>query len=203
MVVGVAQNRDGSVSPVGLDEFVDKAQIQNALEHFLPQELVFEVLDFSFDESEYPVIRGKKFQVLLVEDRPEHLPFLATKDGSGIFDAVVYVRRGTSSNAANHTDLQRLINRRIETGHSSNPTLDLAEQLEHLKLLYLEVNRFYTRSYGSYLDTLENYGRQEATAAGSPYPDETFIEFLVEALRAKKQSIRAYLALDHAPEQDV
>lgn len=202
MVVGVAENRDGSVSPVGLDEFVDKAQIQNGLEHYLPQELVFEVLDFSFQESEYPAIRGKKFQVMLVEDTPEHLPFLATKDGGGISDAVVYVRRGTSSIAANHRDLQRLVNRRIETGHSSNPTLDLAEQLEHLKLLYLEVNRFYTRSYGSYLDTLENYGRQEAKAADSPYPEETFIEFLVEALEAKKQSIRAFLALSHKDMED-
>ncbi|MFC0580970.1 AlbA family DNA-binding domain-containing protein [Micrococcoides hystricis] len=206
MIVGVAENPDGSVTPLGLENLVDKAEIQNALEQFLPQELVFEVLDFSFEESEYPAIRGKKFQALLVEDRPDHVPFLATRDGSGISDSVVYVRRGTSSIAANHRDLQRLINRRIETGHSSNPSLDLSEHLEHLKLLYLEVNRYYTRSYGTYLDTLEEYGRAAAESAESAYPDQSYVEFLVSALEAKQASIRNFLdvSIEHGdPEGDL
>jgi hypothetical protein len=85
------------------------------LASYLPEPLTskLDILDFSYEASEYPRLQGKSFQVLLVGYDPTHLPFLAKRDGDDVRNNAVYVRRGTASTEANHEELQRILNRRL------------------------------------------------------------------------------------------
>lgn len=192
MVIGVAEQDGGSADPVGLTEFVDKADIASSIDSFLPSSLECETLNFEYNDSEYAALKGKKFQVLVVEDKPEELPFLAEKDGKDITAKTVYVRKGTSSRSAAHADLQRLINRRIETGHSSSPAMELDEHLDHLRVLYGAISKVHTRSFASTFADLAQLGTS-TRERNSAYPDETFDDFVADAIADKKDVIRRFL----------
>lgn len=136
IVVGIKQNEDGSLEPIGLVELIDKVEIVKIVKKYAPSGLNYDVIDFSFEGSEYPAIKGKKFQVVIVEYTEEVLPLLALKSGTDIKGNVAYVREGTESIEANHEQMEHLINLRVESGYSSSHTLDLREHLDQLKVLY-------------------------------------------------------------------
>jgi len=136
IITGVKQNEDGTIESVGSNEIVDKEKITKGIKAYLPSEISYDIFDFSYKDSDYPEIKGKKFQVLLVEYDPRYTPFLSKKAGDGIKDNVPYVRRGTNSDEATHDELQKIINARLETGFSSKHILNLSEHLEQLKILY-------------------------------------------------------------------
>ncbi|MGH8036951.1 MAG: AlbA family DNA-binding domain-containing protein [Stenotrophomonas sp.] len=135
LVVGVSQQADGSLIPSGLSSIKDKAQLMPPLSSYLPKPLEYQVLDFTFSAAEYEILIGKSFQVLLVEDNPKLMPFLSLRDGEGVRTTVTYVRDGTTSTEAGHVQLQAVLNRRIESGHSSRPLLDLDGHLAQLRHL--------------------------------------------------------------------
>lgn len=136
IVVGIKQNDDGSLEPTGLEKLTDKVEIVKVVKKYLPSSLSYDVIDFSFDDAEYPAIKGKRFQVVIVEYAEKYLPLLALKSGADIKGNIAYVREGTESIEANHEQLEHLINLRVESGYSSSHTLDLREHLEQLKVLY-------------------------------------------------------------------
>ena len=138
LVLGVKEHADGSMEAIGLRQLTDKATVHNAITTYIPDGLECDVGDFCYTESEYERLQGKMFQVLFVENCPEHLPFLASRDGDGIKESVVYVRAGTSTRPATHHQLQSILNRRIATGHSTERALTLRAHLDELKMLYDE-----------------------------------------------------------------
>ena len=139
MIVGVKECDNNSLSPIGLPELRDKAKIGNAVRKFLPFGLDYQIVDFYFTESEYALIKDKGFQVVVVEDRPQHIPFLANAGGANIQCNVVYVRDGAATPPATHDQLQNIINRRLATGHSTRRELTRHEHLEELKALYGQI----------------------------------------------------------------
>jgi hypothetical protein len=143
MIVGVKEEDDKALNPVGLTSITDKADIINGLKKFLPQNLLdrVDVLDFSFDASEYPRLVGKRFQVLLIDYDPDHIPMLSLRDGEGIKNTVVYVRRMGGVAEATHDEIQNIINRRIETRYSTSKEINLKQHLEQLRILYAELPR--------------------------------------------------------------
>lgn len=158
LVIGTKQNDDGSIDPVGLAALEDKTDITNKIKHYLPDQISAEILDFSYKDSEYPTLKGKSFQVLLVESDPKTLPLLAKKDGDGIRCNAVYVRDGVSTTEASHEALQKVINRRLDTGYSSQKVLELKEHLEQLKILDKErpgntsgLNRMFEEQFGGHI----------------------------------------------------
>ena len=142
MIIGVEQCEDGSMAPVGLTHFRDTTMIHDGIRKFLPEDLEFDVdvIDVpDANDAEHDEIRGKKFQIVRVLNRPEHLPFVAAADGDGLHSGDVYVRNGASTRRATHMQLQEIVNRRIATGYSTGRELTLKEHLEELKVLYAEV----------------------------------------------------------------
>jgi len=135
LVVGVTQQLDGSLIANGMPVIKDKAQLILPLSAYLPKTLEYQILDFTFAAAEYEGLVGKSFQVLLVEDDPKQLPFLALKEAEGLRRGAIYVRAGTTSTEAGHVELQGVINRRIESGHSSQPALELDRHLAQLRTL--------------------------------------------------------------------
>ena len=143
MIIGVEQCKDGSIAPIGLTHFRDTTTIHDGVRKFLPEELEFNVGVIDLPDSngaKFAEIRGKKFQIVHVADRPEHLPFIAVGESGGkIHLGDVYVRSGAATRRATHTQLQKIVNRRIATGHSTGRELTLKEHLEELRVLYAEV----------------------------------------------------------------
>lgn len=135
IVIGVRQTSAGQLDACGALALQDKAHVATSLQRYIPRSLRYFVIDFHYVASDYAELKGKSFQVLLVEDDAKQLPFLSLSDGTEIKRNAIYVRSGTSSREADHEELQQIINRRIETGHSSQGALDLSKQIEQLRAL--------------------------------------------------------------------
>lgn len=95
IVFGVAENEDKSICVEGLSEIKDKAVISNEIKNFISSNLKYEIYDFAYTTSEYEALKDKKFQMLVVEDTPEHIPFLSKKESGSLKQNMIYVRRGT------------------------------------------------------------------------------------------------------------
>jgi hypothetical protein len=77
IIYGVLQKEDGSFDPVGLEKIFDKAEVMKGVQNFIPSKLKFENLCFAYEGSEYPKVKGEKFQILLIEDDPKCIPFIS------------------------------------------------------------------------------------------------------------------------------
>jgi hypothetical protein len=203
LVVGVSQRENGTLDPVGLSRLKDKTEVINPLASYLPEPLMSElaILDFSYEASEYPRLQGKSFQVLIVDCDPAHLPFLAKRDGDGVRNNVVYVRRGTASTEANHEELQRILNRRLDTGYSSRRELDLRTHLEQLKILFGQISPYGTRlkdgsGVSSFGEAMKGLLQPHIESVPNPnYPEEGFEAFIVRGIARKKRRIEEELDL--------
>jgi hypothetical protein len=187
LIIGV---EDKTCEPLGIEAIVDKADFRKSLKSYLPRQCLdlVELLDFVFKDSEYPRLIGKKFQVIFVDDDPRSLPFIAIKNGDGIRGNAVYVRFNTSSEEASHEDLQKVLNRRIETGHSSRRELDLQMHLDQLKLLY---------SFTA--PTIPLSISFDAILGGQPnlhFPKEGFAEFIARMILKNKAIIEKALEIE-------
>jgi len=133
IIIGVAENVDGTLDPKGIEKFEDKSNIQAGIKKYIPPQVLGEIdgLNFSFDEVEYYKIRGKKFQAVLIKIEPENLPLIARSEYlKEIRNNAIYVRRGTSSEEAIYEELQGL-----STGHSTQSNLNMWTHLQQLKAL--------------------------------------------------------------------
>src|SRR5260370_8034750 len=84
LIMGAKEEADGTIEAIGLPKFEDKADITNGLKKYLPAELLrrTDVLDFSFDASEYPKVIG--FQVVLIEYTVDHTPVLPLRTAQAL-----------------------------------------------------------------------------------------------------------------------
>jgi predicted HTH transcriptional regulator len=102
LLVGVSQTDTGNIESIGLSEFKDKSEILKTTAKYIPAKVSYDILDFSYQDSEFFSIKGKKFQVVLVEYFEKILPILSLKQGNKIKSNVAYIRHGTESTEANH-----------------------------------------------------------------------------------------------------
>ena len=201
IIFGVAENDDKTTKIEGLTEIRDKAVISNDIKNYISSALKYDVYDFSYDTAEYEALRGKKFQMLVVEDTPEHIPFLAKKESGSLKQNMIYIRRGTSCEIANQEELESLLKRRINFMHPlKGEPLDLEEHLKQLKILYENIAKekvYY--SAGNIVGLLKgiiSYVGQEKRIEPNPlYPDEEYEEFIARLITAKKNKIERVLDL--------
>ena len=205
IVFGVAENEDKSVHIDGLPEIKDKAVISNGIKKYISSNLKYEIYDFSYTTSEYEVLNGKKFQMLVVEDTPEYIPFLSHRDSGTLKQNMIYVRRGTSCEIANEEELQTIFNRRLNYLHPLNgEPLKLEEHLEQLKILYQKIEKNHVYYKNSIFDgmslslmSLANVviKGEKVIEPNSFYPDESYEQFLSRMITDKKKKIERVLDL--------
>lgn len=206
LVIGVKQCEDGTVESVGLATLRDKAHVVDDLAGYLPSELSSQVTvdDFTYEASEFGDLVGKKFQVITVPFDPDHLPFVAQKDGVKFRSGAIYIRREGMTQEANHEEVQKIVNARIATGHSTAAELELKEHLDQLEALYERVPRTITKlaenSLGRTLARLGTvfgsgfYG--DAVSEQNPrYPTEDMQDFVLRMIESKKKRIEGALGL--------
>ena len=195
LVLGISE-QDGVMEATGLRSLMDKAALDSGVRRFIPLALMeqLRVMDFSYDASEYPKLVGKAFQVVLVPDDPSNLPFMALAETTGLRKTAIYVRRLASSEEATYEELQGLINRKLATGHSTQHGIDLAGHLLDLRILYSELERFYTQHpTGSFANKL--VCNPAFTTIGSRIMlHEPFEDVMKRLIHAKKEQVERILA---------
>ncbi|RBP44978.1 putative DNA-binding protein [Garciella nitratireducens] len=77
LIFGIAENENGDFEPIGIETLMDSADIQNKIEKYVPASLKYKIYNFCFEDSKYDKLKGKNFQMVLIEDVPEKLPFLS------------------------------------------------------------------------------------------------------------------------------
>lgn len=205
IIFGVAENDDKSVKIDGLSTIRDKTVISNDVKNYISSDLEYEVYNFSYTTSEYEALNGKYFQMLVVEDTPKRIPFLAKRESGSLKQNMIYVRRGTSCEVANEEELHRLINRRMNYMHPLNgEPLQLEEHLKQLKILYEKIDKdhvYYTNGLtdglSTFISTLAGYiVKGEKIVEPNPlYPDESYEEFISRMILEKKKKIERVLDL--------
>lgn len=202
LVIGVEERADGTLVSVGMETLKDKADATNALKNYVAASLMrhIDVVDFSYEASEYPSLVGKKFQVVFVDDDPTRLPFVALRAGKNCRHNAIYVRREGVTDEATHEELQEVLNRRVVTGHSTQPEIDLAGHLDQLKVLYERLQPFRIKwVYAEQMATLMSDMVAKSGMTGSVpnprYPKEDFEAFVLRMVEEKKKRIERELDL--------
>lgn len=134
LVFGVKETEDKRFDPCGLQKIRGQEEVQNDIEKFIPSNLKYRIENFMFDRSEYNELQGKNFQILIVDDCPQYLPYISKNETDGLKKATIYVRRGTECTIADKDDIERLINKRLATGYKSK--LEFEDHIRQLKILY-------------------------------------------------------------------
>lgn len=205
IIFGVSENENKSIRIEGLPEIRDKAVVSNDLKNFISSNLKYDVYDFVYDASEYEKLIGKKFQMLVVENTPQFLPFLAKRESGSLKQNMIYVRRGTSCEIANEEELQALINQRMNYLHpTSGKPLELEEHLEQLKILYestesehvlhkTNIPAMMSLLFGSFCEMLSSSAK--SVKKNEFYPEESYDQFVARMIIDKKNKIERVLDL--------
>ncbi len=206
VIFGACEKDDHTIVAEGIEKIKDHAVISDSIKNLIPSDLKYEVHDFSYTTSEYAALEGKNFQMIVIEDTPEYIPFLAKKDSDTLKANVIYVRRGTSCETANQDEIRNIINRRINYIHPlTGEPLSLEEHLKQLKILYDSIKKedvYYRSIFGEgfrgllsgLAKTLVEKG--ERVVEKNPlYPDEEYDEFVSRMISEKKKKIERVLDL--------
>ena len=202
IVFGLKEGNDKRIIPVGLDKFKDKADINSNIAKYVPPELDYQVFDFDYQTAEYEQLKNKKFQMIIVNDTPDRLPFISLAEGDEIEKNVIYVRRGTKCEKATKHEIEGIIESRIATIYSGDSDMSLTEHLSQLKVLYNELPKkikvLVKKGEPSPWVTAISQGlsktifgkRDEYEERDNPnYPNESYEAFVARMVEAKKLRI--------------
>ncbi|MEA5490198.1 MULTISPECIES: helix-turn-helix domain-containing protein [Pseudanabaena] len=142
IIFGVSEKEDKTFDIKGLANLIDKTEIKNRVKKYIPESVLYDIYDFDYSESEYSKLTGKKFQVLHVNYNPNIIPVLAIAEGDSLRPNAVYIRHNNSSSEANYSQLQSMINKRIEDSRQPTKGRALKEHLSELEALYEKNSRF-------------------------------------------------------------
>lgn len=181
IVFGIKEKNDKTLVPIGLTEVMDKADFDNGLRGFLPNTLKPELLKMEYDRDSN--LEGKIFQIVFVPNIPECLPFICCRDGDGVQEGDIYVRRATSSVKASYHELQELINRRIKAGFE---VTELEKHLRQLKLLYCNKPSEWLKTVGVLSGLKMNLGSLSE-----------YHNFLDNCIKEKEELIKTLLQLEN------
>lgn len=203
IVFGVTENEDGSMQCDGLKELKDKANVSNEIKKYISSDLKYEIYDFSYTSSEYAALEGRHFQLMVIDDIPECIPFMAKKESANLKTNEIYVRRGTSCEVASQEEIGNIIKRRINYIHPLNgEPLQLEEHLRQLKILYENINKekvYYTNdvlaNFSNVWSKLVGIKGQKLIEPNPVYPDEEYEEYIARLIVDKKNKIERVLDL--------
>ena len=210
IVFGVKENEDNTFDIIGLDSLKDTADISNSISRLVSSSLDYEVFNFVFDSDVYGKFENKKFQIMVIHDTPERLPFVSLGQSEKIEKDVIYVRRGTKSEKATSEEINRIIERKIATIYSENTDMSLDQHLEQLKKLYSELPQkiqvlVRKGTQPNFAAALKVFGERIGALYGTPdeyeekdnpnYPDEGYEAFILRMINAKKLKIEKVLDL--------
>lgn len=204
IIFGVSEASDGSIDLTGLQELKDPANASNEIKNYISTDLKYELYPFSYTTSEYSALEGHHYQMMVIEDTPQFIPFMAKKESEKLKTNEIYVRRGTACEVANQDEIRELISRRLGYTHPlTGEPLSLEDHLQQLKVLYGQIQKKKVYYNTENLDGLSfilrkivDYFGQNQTITDNPlYPDESYEEFVARLIIHKKNKIERVLDL--------
>lgn len=211
VIFGIKEKDDKTFEAIGLDELKDTTTVEHDISKIVPRDLDYVLLDFVYDDEMYGELSGRKYQVIVVNDTPERLPFFSLSATDGIEKDIVYVRRGTSSEKASSRDMEIIIQRRLENVFKESNDLSLKVHLEQLQFLYDSIpqkkrvlikkgNQFNAALAGiqAFQERItEMFGESDVyeEIPNENYPSEEYEQFLVRMIEKKKLKIEKVLDL--------
>lgn len=201
VLFGVAEKDDGTADCIGIKQLRDKTDVDKEVRKFISTDLVYDIYNFTYDTSEYKALEGKSFQMLVVEDTPQHIPFMALKESTSIKDNEIYVRRGTSCEKASQEELREIFTRRMNYMHPvKGEPLKLEEHLKQLSTLYNHIEKEHVVYEGGILEGFRSMfsALTQGSKVVTPnplYPDESYEEFISRMILEKKNKIERVLDL--------
>ncbi len=143
LVIGIAEDSQNSELQVrGLEKLTDKTKIKQGIQKYLPSSERYKIHEFEYKESEYDILKGKKFQVFLVGYNPASLPILSVSEGASLRLNRVYVRRNNATEEADHETLQEIFRKRIRVDEPDSLPGGFSEHLNQLAALYSHVEPY-------------------------------------------------------------
>lgn len=197
LIFGVEELSDGGHNPCGLSTFQDKAKMQKKLSKYLPEKLPFTIHDFDYSGEDYSKLKNKKFQVIIINHEEKNLPYMCPKDGDGLKAGSIYIRRGTSTEQANESEVEELLNKRIKIMYSTKSKLELEEHLQQLKVLFSHIKRTHTYNplFANISTALVNaFSLGASESKPNPnFPEEDYEQFILRMIEEKKKKIERVL----------
>jgi hypothetical protein len=206
LIIGVKENEDKTLSPVGMTQIKDKADIVSGVKLFLPEPLLaaLEIADFSYDAAEYATLVGKRFQVVFVHARPEAVPFVAQRGGTGVRAGAIYIHREGMTEEATYEEVQRLLTQRLAASPQTVEARNLKEHLAELKVLYSEIPRNIQIGAPPVmgLSVMQDLAKFASMFSGESkqnpaYPAEDYQSFVLRILKGKKKLIENLIGLQN------
>ena len=208
IVVGVKEEDNGQLTAKGLDEFRDKANINNEISKYIPPELDYEIFDYSYETAEYEAVKGKKFQLLYVHDTPERLPFISRNATTDLEKDTIYIRRGTKCEKATATEIESLLEAKMGTIFKDSSNLSLDQHLKQLRILYNELPKKVKKlvrkgeppalyeNLAMIASFFKGISQDEYEEIDIPdYPEESYEAFINRMIKLKKLKIEKHLDL--------
>lgn len=198
IIIGVKENEDGTFDSNGLGKIEDTEKIHSKLYNFLPENVKFEVLNYDFTDESYDKIKGKLFQMVIVNSDDKELPYVWKKNTDVAEEGCIFYRRGTKTVKANTQEIREMINKRLEAEEINNSNLKLEEHLKQLQTLYDYIEPITISS--SYFNKLFRSSALVGIAKltenkNQYYPKENYDEFVSRMIEKKKKKIEKVLDL--------
>ena len=209
IIIGVKEEEDGTIAPIGISDFKDKAVVNNEISKYIPPELDYEIFDYSYNTSEYEAVQNKKFQLLIVHDTPDRLPFISRNETKHLEKDTIYIRRGTKCEKASASEIERLLEYKIGTIFKETSNLSLEQHLQQLKVLYAELPKkvkiLVRRGDHPFREAALTLISSLSAIVGTPdeyeeidnpdYPEESYEAFIGRMIKSKKLKIEKCLDL--------
>ena len=209
VIFGVHENEDKTFSCDGLKELQAKEQIWASIKPYLSPDLKYDVYNFSYQTSEYEMLKDKQFQMLFVEDTPQFLPFISRKEGPHIKPSTIYIRRGTSDEQVTEEELSHILERRMKYIFPvTGKPLSLEEHLQQLEILYNNIkptiskikdpeNNPFIQTVTKLVESIKEVtgGYQYETEKNPLFPEESYEQFIATLIDKKKRKIERVLDL--------
>lgn len=196
IIIGVSENDDGTLKPTGLDKLRDEATFGDKIEKYIPDSIrsQYSLKSYEYDPNAYPDVANKKFQVIFVERNDLNVPFVSTGSTTGLEADTIYIRRHTKSEKANHSEIDRLIKRRVKAIEEV-PSRELSEEIDELEVLYSKLDK--EIPFTNAISSSVSQSLSDAFRVKNPkYPDEDLNTFIRTAIFKKKIRIEQLLEID-------
>lgn len=208
IIIGVEEQEEGTLLPIGLELFRDKADVNNEISKYISPGLDYQIFDFAYQGSDYELMENKKFQMIVIYDTPERLPFISLSETTGLEKDCIYIRRGTKCEKATASEIDSILDAKVCVLFKETADLSLEEHLSQLKRLYDELpqkikvlvrtgkvsNNFFSALDGLAL-SLSKYSNEYEEKDNPNYPEESYEAFILRMIKKKKLKIEMVLDL--------
>ncbi|MFC6723780.1 RNA-binding domain-containing protein [Halobium palmae] len=193
IVVGVDEgDEDDDLEAVGVSEPLDDAEFRQKVDSYLPDEAIslYELETYRYNsEVRDERVRGKTFQIVAISGAGRRKPIVSAHESDSIDNGFIYTRRKSSTEVANHGEVQQMIADRVE-----GMNVELEDDFSQLRTLYDELDN---ATGSNMIDMLmKDLDSSSFLFSDSEHNGESYLDFIESVTSKKKKQIEMKLNVD-------